>query len=230
MATLGSDLRKMQEESYTQNTRLIGHHDLDGSGDGMQIIKYGQYAYIAHVGTSKMALSILDVSDPANPKLIRQLPHPPNTHNHKVQIVGKTLIQNSEFISYIPRTGPEDPVTGLNVYNIDDPTDPKLVAFYPVAMRGVHRIWFREGPYAHIAAPPPGQAVVVTTSSTCRIQPSLKWQAAGGSPAPRKTTPSPGNPLIRIMIISRCTVPSPTGTGLTFPALMPAWPLWTSAT
>ncbi len=156
MATLGADLRKMQDECYTEKTRLIGHHDLDGSGDGMQVIKHGKYAYVAHVGISKMALSILDVSDPENPRLIRQIPHPPNTHNHKVQIVGNTLIQNSEYISYIPRTGPEEPVTGLNVYNIDDPTDPKQIAFYPVPMRGVHRTWFREAPYAHIAAPTPG--------------------------------------------------------------------------
>ena len=153
METIASDLRKMQAVSYTENTRLVGHHDLDGSGDGMQIIKYGQYAYVAHVGKSKMALSILDVSDPSNPKLVRQLPHPPNTHNHKVQIVGNTLIQNSEYISYLGKSGPEEPVTGLNVYNIDDPTDPKLVGFYPVGMRGVHRIWYREAPYAHIAAP-----------------------------------------------------------------------------
>ena len=152
MPTGTSALRSIQAESYSENTRLIGHHDLDGSGDGMQVIKNGQFAYVAHVGTSKMALSILDVSDPTSPRLIRQIPHPPNTHNHKVQIVGNTLIQNSEFISYIPRTGPEDPVTGLNVYNIEDPTDPKQIAFYPVCGRGVHRIWYREPPYAHIAA------------------------------------------------------------------------------
>ena len=113
MQTLGAALRQMQAECDTRNTRLIGHHDLDGSGDGMQVIKYGQFAYVAHVGKSKMALSILDVSDPANPRLLRQIAHPPNTHNHKVQIVGSTLIQNSEYISYLAKTGPEDPVTGL---------------------------------------------------------------------------------------------------------------------
>src|SRR5207248_380831 len=86
----------------------------------------GDFAYVAHVGTSPRALSILDVADPENPKLVRQLDHPPNTHNHKVQIVGNTLIQNSETISYIPKSGPEEPVTGINVYNLDDPTDPSM--------------------------------------------------------------------------------------------------------
>jgi len=156
MQALGSTLRDLRAACDCEKTRLIGHHDLDGRGDGMQIIKVGRYAYVAHVGTSEMALSILDVSDPSAPRLVRQIPHPPNTHNHKVQIVGNTLIQNSEYISYIPTTGPEKPVTGLKIYNIDDPADPKPVGFYPVDMPGVHRIWYREAPYAHIAASVPG--------------------------------------------------------------------------
>jgi hypothetical protein len=66
MQTRGDPLKKISAECDTRNTRLVGHHDLDGSGDGMQIIKYGQFAYVAHVGKSKMALSILDVSDPSS--------------------------------------------------------------------------------------------------------------------------------------------------------------------
>jgi hypothetical protein len=151
-----ADVRAMQSESYAAEMRLLAHHDLAGAGDGMQLIKVGNYLYVAHVGSSPMALSILDVADPENPRLVRQLPHPPNTHNHKVQIVGNTLIQNSEFISYIEKTGDEEPVTGVNVYNLDDPTDPSQIAFYPVPDRGVHRIWFRDAPYAHIAAYVPG--------------------------------------------------------------------------
>ena len=108
MQTSGGNLAEMRAACVTQNTRLIGHHDLDGSGDGMPVIKYGRFAYVAHVGKSKMALSILDVSDPVNPRLLRQVPRPPNTHNHKVQIVGNTLIQNSEYISYLAKTGPEE--------------------------------------------------------------------------------------------------------------------------
>jgi len=156
MSTPGNDLRKMQAESDAEKTRLVGHHDLNGSGDGMQVVKHGKYLYVAHVGQSKMALSILDVSDPSNPRLLRQIPHAPNTHNHKVQIVGDVLVQNSEFISYLPITGSEKPVAGLNVYSIEDPENPQQIGFYPVGERGVHRTWYREAPYAHIAAPVEG--------------------------------------------------------------------------
>ncbi len=49
--------------------RLIGHHDLNGHGDGMQVLKHGRYVYLAHLGTSPMALSILDAADPSRPAL-----------------------------------------------------------------------------------------------------------------------------------------------------------------
>src|SRR5690242_14406946 len=96
MSTTLEDVRSLQAGSYTANTRLVAHHDLNGYGDGMQLIKYGQYLYVAHLGTSTMALSILDCADPSNPVLVRQIEHPANTHRHKVQIVGDVLIQNSE--------------------------------------------------------------------------------------------------------------------------------------
>ena len=54
----------IQAKSENWNVRVIGHHDLNGHGDGMQLLKQGRYVYVAHLGTSPMALSILDVADP----------------------------------------------------------------------------------------------------------------------------------------------------------------------
>ncbi|MBI3000102.1 MAG: hypothetical protein HYY46_16870 [Deltaproteobacteria bacterium] len=42
------------------------------------------------------APTIVDAEDPADPPVVRQIPHPPNTHAHKVQNVGDILIQNQE--------------------------------------------------------------------------------------------------------------------------------------
>ena len=86
----------IQAKSENWNMRVIGHHDLNGHGDGMQLLKQGRYVYLAHLGTSPMALSILDVADPSDPRVVTQMPHAPNTHAHKVQIVGDILIQNQE--------------------------------------------------------------------------------------------------------------------------------------
>jgi hypothetical protein len=146
----------MQASADAQGFRLIGHSDLNGHGDAMQVVKKGDFVFVAHVGASPLALTILDVSDPTCPRVVRQLERPANTHCHKVQIAGNVLIQNAER-SYVGKvTDDPPPVTGLYVYTLDDPTDPRPVAFYPVPGTGVHRIWFEEPPYAHIAACLPG--------------------------------------------------------------------------
>ena len=153
MAQTVQSLREMAARCETENTRLVGHHDLNGIGDAMQIVKKDNLVYVAHVGYNDLALSILDVSDPENPKLLRQIPKPKNAHSHKVQIVGDIMIQNSEYISYVKRTDDDPPECGVIVYKLDDPTDPQRIAFYPVeGGRGVHRMWFRDMPYAHLSA------------------------------------------------------------------------------
>ena len=65
---MGAQVEAIQAKSESWNVRLIAHHDLNGHGDGMQLLKHGRYIYLAHLGTSPMALSIFDVSDPADPK------------------------------------------------------------------------------------------------------------------------------------------------------------------
>lgn len=154
--TSPADLAAMRAAAGARQTRLIGHHDLGGQGDAMQVVKRGDLVYVAHVGASPLALSILDCRDPANPRLIRQLEHPPNTHRHKVQVVGDVLVQNSE-VPYFGDPGADPaPVTGLCIFHLDDPTDPRPIGFYPVPGEGVHRIWYTEAPYAHIAGWLPG--------------------------------------------------------------------------
>ena len=148
-----SKIKGIEAKSESWNVRLIAHHDLNGHGDGMQLLKVGRYVYIAHLGTSPMALTIVDVQDPQDPKVIRQIPHPPNTHAHKVQIVGDILIQNQELPSFGKK---KDPATtheaGIRVYSIADPTDPREIGYLRVPGKGVHRMWFADGRYAHVAA------------------------------------------------------------------------------
>jgi hypothetical protein len=44
--------------------RLLAHHDLDGHGDGMQVLRQGPVLYLGHTGTSGMGTSILDALTP----------------------------------------------------------------------------------------------------------------------------------------------------------------------
>ncbi|MGE5134504.1 MAG: LVIVD repeat-containing protein [Gemmatimonadota bacterium] len=137
--------------------RLLAHHDLGGHGDGMQVIRDGDALYVGHFGTSGMGTSVLDVADPARPRLVAQWPAPPRSHTHKVQAADGLLLVNHEKFPYrAAADGP--PSAGLAVYRLDDPLKPEQIAFWPSGGRGVHRVVWTGGRYAHMSAIPDGFA------------------------------------------------------------------------
>ncbi|MGH7770019.1 MAG: LVIVD repeat-containing protein, partial [Candidatus Binatia bacterium] len=150
-------VEEIQAKSESRNVRLVAHHDLDGHGDGMQLLKHGRYVYIAHLGTSPMALTIVDAADPADPRVVNQMPHPSNTHARKVQIAGDILIQNQErpyFDKTLSASVPNE--AGIRIYSIAEPAAPREIGYMRIPGKGVHRMWFTDGKYAHVGAMLPG--------------------------------------------------------------------------
>lgn len=136
--------------------RLLAHHDLAGNGDGMQVLREGDALYVGHNGPSGMGTSILDVSDPAAPGLVAQWPKPSSTHTHKVQIADGLLLINHEKFPMGKAPVPDPWSAGLAVYRLDDPFAPEQVGFWSSTGRGVHRIVWTGGRYAHMSAIPEG--------------------------------------------------------------------------
>ncbi len=134
---------------------LVAHHDLAGSGDGMQVARYGDAVYVGHTGTSGMGTSILDAADPARPELVTQWPAPGRSHTHKVQIADGLLLVNHEKFPYRSKVT-EGFSAGLAVYRLADPLRPDRAGFWHCGGRGVHRIVWTGGRYAHMSATPPG--------------------------------------------------------------------------
>jgi hypothetical protein len=135
--------------------RLLAHHDLGGHGDGMQVLRAGPALYVGHTGTSGMGTSILDASDPEHPRLVTQWPAPPRSHTHKVQVADGLLLVNHEKFPYRPPGGGGHSA-GLAVYSLDDPFQPRRLGFWEAGGRGVHRVVWTGGRYAHMSATPPG--------------------------------------------------------------------------
>jgi hypothetical protein len=134
---------------------LVAHHDLGGFGDGMQVIRHENVLYIGHTGTTGMGTSILDVTDPAHPELVTQWPAPQRSHTHKVQVADGLLLVNHEKFPYRAHYD-EGFSAGLSVYRLTDPLRPERAGFHPSGGRGVHRIVWRGGRYAHMSATPAG--------------------------------------------------------------------------
>src|SRR2546423_14934399 len=128
---------------------LVGHSDLEGRGDGMQIMRSGDVVYVGHMGDFGVGTTVLEIADPARPRVLRQIAVPKGTHSHKVQLADGLLLANHEQYPY--RVGvPES--AGLVVYDATKATDPRQIGFLPIDGLGVHRIWYAGGRYAYASA------------------------------------------------------------------------------
>jgi hypothetical protein len=76
-----------------RNTRRIGHLDIPGGG---QVVVENGYAYVGHMKPPH-GTSIIDVSDPASPRVVAQITLPDSySHTHKVRVVGDLMYVNVE--------------------------------------------------------------------------------------------------------------------------------------
>ena len=76
----------------SRNVRLVGHLDIEGGG---MVDVHDGVAYIGHM-KPPFATSIVDVSDPANPKIMSRIESSPGTHSHKARVCGDVMISNYE--------------------------------------------------------------------------------------------------------------------------------------
>jgi hypothetical protein len=171
---------------------LLARHDLGGHGDGMQVVRSGDALYVGHTGTTGMGTSVLDVTDPECPVLISQWPAPPRSHTHKVQVADGLLLVNHEKFPY--RAVMSEPFSaGLAVYELTDPLRPRQIGFWASGGRGVHRIVWTGGRYAHMSAIPDGFRdriwMVVDLADPARPAEAARWWWPG-----QREDESPGWP------------------------------------
>jgi len=120
-----------------KKVRKIGHSDLDGWGDTMQIWVERNVAYVGASGDGKHeGTTILDVANPKKPKVIARIPAPQNTHSHKVRVRDGIMVVNNEFLRGSDGSGF---VPGVRVYDVSNPKKPRLITTFKTGGRGVHR-------------------------------------------------------------------------------------------
>ena len=141
----------------SKNVKRLARLELPGAG---QVTVEGNYAYVGHItNRERLGTSILDVSDPRNPKLLSQLKvEEPDSHSHKARVAGDLMIVNVE-----QNMGPLGRKTadgspqqsayregGFKLYDVSDRREPKLIAHHRTYGRGVHRFDMDER-YAYIS-------------------------------------------------------------------------------
>lgn len=116
-----------------KNVRRLGHLDLPGGG---QVVVEEGMAYVGHL-KPPLGTSIIDVSDPRNPRLLSQLEVPPDIHSHKARVRDGILFVNYE--RYPPTEEKLHPRVGLRVLDVSQPGRPREIGFHETVGRGVHR-------------------------------------------------------------------------------------------
>jgi hypothetical protein len=116
-------------------------------GGGQVTVENG-FAYIGHM-KAPSGTSIVDVRDPANPKVIAEINVSEGLHSHKVQAANGIMLVNREIVS-MELAAKNGLRGGLGIYDISNPAAPKEINHWECQGTGVHRFTF-DGRFAYIS-------------------------------------------------------------------------------
>jgi len=149
----------------------VGHLALPGGG---QVVVDGRYAYVGHMAPP-YGTSILDVADPAQPRVLAQLRVPDDIHSHKVRVAGDLMFVNYERFPEHERI--RRPDVGLKIFDIVDRGRPREIAFFRTTGRGAHRFDL-QGTHAFVSSEWPGfrSNILLIVDFADPVRPTLAGQ------------------------------------------------------
>jgi len=138
--------------SASHRTRLVGFHDLQGR-EALQVILQGDWCFVGHLpgeavnpltGKSESnGTSILDVSNPAQPKLVAHIPSDPGANCRAVQVV-----KHASGRTYIARNHETKAACSFQVFDVTDRSHPAFVSNVGETPAGAlsfaHKGWWDE--------------------------------------------------------------------------------------
>ena len=172
-----------------RNVKRLSRLELPGAG---QVYVAGKYAYVGHItNQERLGTSILDVSDPRQPKLLAQIAvDEPDSHSHKARVIGDLMIVNVEQnMGKLGRQGVDGSAEqtsyahgGFKLYDVSDRSKPKLIRHVKTHGRGVHR-FDMDAHYAYISTEMEGYVgnilVIYDLRDPARPQEVSRWWMPG---------------------------------------------------
>jgi len=149
----------------SRNMHFVGHSDMAGRGDGVQIMVHKQHVFVGH--SRNEGMTILDASNPSDPKVVNFIAGAPNTRLLHMQIHGDLMVvvngpnfwampqfqdRSNYFSGSIAEKVSASGVTfeaGIRTYDVSNPAEPREIGFMPTGGLGPHRIWYDGGKFAY---------------------------------------------------------------------------------
>jgi hypothetical protein len=146
---------KMPSGWQAENMQPIGFSGLNGHPGAFKLaIKQANGHWYLYMGHSfDEGWSILDVTNPRDPKYVKFIPFhgPKDVLTSQVSLHGNILITAVNSATERPDMG-----AAALIWDISDPTNPKQVSQWIAGPRGSHRDSYPGGKYAYLAASVPG--------------------------------------------------------------------------
>ncbi|MBI2220341.1 MAG: hypothetical protein HYU53_03945 [Acidobacteria bacterium] len=189
------------------NVEAVGYSEIDGRpGFKMSIREVGGrwYLYMGHLWDR--GWTIMDVTTPATPKVVKFVPGPDNTWTIQMEVHGSTMVTALQQGGAGWGTDPDKPFDeGFLIWDISDPVNPKRLGQWKTGGRGTHRNGYFGGRYVHTAAAMPGYEgqiyVIVDIQDPANPVEAGRWwvpgqHVAGGEKPPEAGISIHGPPMV----------------------------------
>ena len=144
-----------------QKVRLVGYNDLQ-ERESLQIVLKGDFAYIGHhrgerdnplTGKSEPnGTTIVDVSNPAQPVILKHIPGRKGAESRAVQVVTRFF----DGRDYLLRNQEAGDFTGFEIWDITDKKNPQMISTIG-PLRAAHKSWWdSHSGYAYLSGTQPG--------------------------------------------------------------------------
>jgi hypothetical protein len=140
-----------------QNVDQVGFSSLDGRYGGFKIaIKHTAndkwYLYTGH--SFNQGWSIVDITDPANPRFVKFIPY---VTDDKHILTAQVTLHDNLMITSLNTFEPQaNPKPAILLWDISDPENPKQVGSWQGGATGAHRNSYPGGKYAYLSTSYPG--------------------------------------------------------------------------
>jgi hypothetical protein len=139
------------------NMTPIGYSDLGGKEAFKMAIRHvgdRWYLYMGHFVAH--GWSIVDVTDPKNPQVVKFIPGPEKTSAGQIDLHDNIMITPLQDRAGYGGDPNKQVNEGLLVWDIHDPVNPKQLAWWKTGATGTHRDGYPGGKYVNMSAGMPG--------------------------------------------------------------------------